>query len=108
MKGRTTFVVAHRLSTIEPPRGSSCSRRAASSRWAATPNCWRAAACTRTCTHPVFGSTEGDSDMSTPASTVAAPPISRFPVPELKDLPEDIRSRISRCRKVRLRPERVP
>ena len=32
--------------------------------------------------------------MSTPASTVAAPPISRFPVPELKDLPEDIRSRI--------------
>ena len=32
--------------------------------------------------------------MRTPASTVAAPPISRFPVPELKDLPEDIRSRI--------------
>jgi uncharacterized peroxidase-related enzyme len=32
--------------------------------------------------------------MSTPASTVAAPPISRFPVPELKDLPADIRERI--------------
>ena len=30
----------------------------------------------------------------TPANPASSPPISRYPVPELKDLPEDLRERI--------------
>ena len=59
---------------------------AAWSNRARTPSCWRAAACTRGCTP----CSSGPSTRRTPMT----PPISRYPVPELKDLPDDLRARI--------------
>ena len=50
VQNRTTFVIAHRLSTIEHADRIVVMQEGASSRAARTPNCWRAAGCTRSCT----------------------------------------------------------
>ena len=58
LRGRTSFVVAHRLSTIRGRRASSsCSTRAGSSSAAPIPNCWPRAGTTPLFTGNSFRST---------------------------------------------------
>ena len=56
MQGRTSFVIAHRLSTVQRADRIIVLQEGASSRAAATPSCWRRTASTRTygrCSSPI-------------------------------------------------------
>jgi AhpD family alkylhydroperoxidase len=84
MKGRTTLVIAHRLATIEHADRVLVLEAGAWSNRAPRRSCWPGRPVRPPACHAVPHLKETTMNM----------PISRWPVPDLNDLPEDMKARI--------------